>query len=136
MELRFVAMVLSCLVGGLLLRWVAPASATSAFAWTGAFLGLLAWFVWDQGQLNRLQNWLSAVETERDPPSLGPWGELSARIRRLLRNRDRVIEDERHRLQEFLSALQASPNGVMLLNEQDRIEWCNQTAASQCGLAR
>lgn len=134
MELRLVTLLMSCVLGALVLRWIGPDSASSAFAWTGAFLGLFAWFFWDQTQFNRLQNWLSAIELERDPPSYGLWGELSARIRRVLRNRDQVIDDERRRLQEFLAALQASPNGVMLLNAQDRIEWCNQTAASHFGL--
>jgi PAS domain-containing protein len=37
-------------------------------------------------------------------------------------------------LQEFLAAIQASPNGVVLIDEQGRIEWCNQTAAAQFGI--
>jgi two-component system phosphate regulon sensor histidine kinase PhoR len=37
-------------------------------------------------------------------------------------------------LQDFLSALQASPNGVMLLDSDARIEWCNQTSAAHFGL--
>jgi two-component system phosphate regulon sensor histidine kinase PhoR len=36
-------------------------------------------------------------------------------------------------LQEFLAAIQASPNGVVLLDPQGRIEWCNQTSADQFG---
>ncbi len=38
------------------------------------------------------------------------------------------------RLQAFLSALQASPNGVVILDRERRIEWCNQTAARLLGL--
>lgn len=38
------------------------------------------------------------------------------------------------RLQAFLSALQASPNGVVILDSERRIEWCNQTAARLLGL--
>ena len=37
------------------------------------------------------------------------------------------------RLQDFLAAIQASPNGVVLLDPQGRIEWSNQTAAEQFG---
>jgi two-component system phosphate regulon sensor histidine kinase PhoR len=37
-------------------------------------------------------------------------------------------------LQDFLAAIQASPNGVLLLDEHKRIEWCNQTAAKHLGL--
>jgi two-component system phosphate regulon sensor histidine kinase PhoR len=38
------------------------------------------------------------------------------------------------RLKDFLLAIQASPNGVVLLDEESRIEWCNDTAASHLGL--
>ena len=37
------------------------------------------------------------------------------------------------RLSEFLAAIQASPNGVVLLDKLGRIEWCNQTAAQHFG---
>ena len=40
------------------------------------------------------------------------------------------------RLQEFLAAIQRSPNGVVLLDARGRIEWCNDTAAAQFGLDR
>jgi two-component system phosphate regulon sensor histidine kinase PhoR len=36
-------------------------------------------------------------------------------------------------LQDFLAALQASPNGVVLLDSEGRIEWFNQTAATHFG---
>ncbi len=38
------------------------------------------------------------------------------------------------RLQAFLSAMQASPNGVVILDSARRIVWCNQTAARLLGL--
>jgi two-component system, OmpR family, phosphate regulon sensor histidine kinase PhoR len=38
------------------------------------------------------------------------------------------------RLQSFLSAIHASPNGVVVLDADQRIEWCNQTAADLLGL--
>ena len=38
------------------------------------------------------------------------------------------------RLAQFLSAIEASPNGVMLLDAGDQIEWCNSRAADHFGL--
>jgi two-component system phosphate regulon sensor histidine kinase PhoR len=38
------------------------------------------------------------------------------------------------RLSAFLAAIQASPNGVMLLDRRNRIEWSNLTAAEQFGI--
>ena len=62
------------------------------------------------------------------------WGELAERIRHLLRAREQQTRQAEQRLEEFLAAIQASPNGVVLLDEQGRIEWCNQTAAAQFGI--
>jgi two-component system, OmpR family, phosphate regulon sensor histidine kinase PhoR len=65
------------------------------------------------------------------PPRMGgAWGEAAERIAKVLRERDARLKDSQARLEEFLVALENSPNGVVLLDENARIEWCNQTAAS------
>jgi two-component system phosphate regulon sensor histidine kinase PhoR len=55
-------------------------------------------------------------------------------MRRALRGREQLATDAEGRLQEFLAAIQASPNGVVLLDREGRIEWCNETAAGQLGI--
>jgi two-component system phosphate regulon sensor histidine kinase PhoR len=45
-----------------------------------------------------------------------------------------MTSDSQDRLNDFLGALQASPNGVLLLDDQGRIEWFNHTASQQFGL--
>jgi two-component system phosphate regulon sensor histidine kinase PhoR len=55
-------------------------------------------------------------------------------MRRVLTDQRRKTESEQQRLQDFLSAIQASPNGVVLLDPEGRIEWCNQTAAQHLGM--
>jgi two-component system phosphate regulon sensor histidine kinase PhoR len=59
---------------------------------------------------------------------------MSLRIQRMLRQQEKLVLVHEKRLQDFLSAIQASPNGVILLDEEARIEWCNETAASHLGL--
>ena len=54
-------------------------------------------------------------------------------MRRLLRQREQRARESDARLQAFLAAMQASPNGVVLLDHLGRIEWCNETAAQQFG---
>lgn len=39
----------------------------------------------------------------------------------------------KNRLDDILAALQASPNGVVLLDKEGRIEWCNAMAAAHFG---
>ena len=81
----------------------------------------------------QLMDWLRTPEF--DPPALpGLWGEVAHRIHRVLRLKDREIEHERNRLQQFLSGIEASPNGVMLLDASEHITWISAVSASHFGL--
>ena len=100
----------------------------------GAVLAGWIWFVWDLLRGARVLRWLRTGDLVEAPVLRGVWGETVDRARRLLRRQDAQIRDSQDRLQEVLAALQATPNGVVLLDAMGRIEWCNQTAASQFGL--
>ena len=70
----------------------------------------------------------------QDAPSLpGARGQAVGRMRRLLREAGEQAATSDARLQGILAALQASPNGVTLLDAQGRIEWCNHIAQSHFG---
>jgi len=85
-------------------------------------------------RIHRLNQWLSAPQLQPDPPWHGHWLEMASRIQRLLRLQEKQTSLHEKRLKDFLLAIQASPNGVVLLDEESRIEWCNDTAASHLGL--
>jgi two-component system phosphate regulon sensor histidine kinase PhoR len=55
-------------------------------------------------------------------------------MRRAIKARDTQAQDVEQRLAHFLAAIQASPNGVVLLDADGRIEWSNQTAAQHLGI--
>ena len=82
----------------------------------------------------RLLGWLRGSLDRPAPTSAGYWGEMAYRVERLLRLRERAVEDERRRLQQFLSAMDASPNGIVLLDAAEQIDWCNSVAADHFGL--
>ena len=82
----------------------------------------------------RLITWLRGSQEGKAPRDAGLWGELGYRIERSLRLREQAAALERDRLTQFLSAIEASPNGVMLLDAGDQIEWCNSLAADHFGL--
>ena len=103
-------------------------------AWPGAWAGALLWLLLDAWRARRLLQALRNDATGLPAREPGLWGELSERIRKLLRSREQLARQAEDRLHEFLEAIQASPNGVVLIDEQGRIEWCNQTAASQLGI--
>lgn len=115
----------------------AGVGAWQAGSW-GAALGVgvaaWLWFVWDILRGARVLRWLRLGTVAQAPAMHGLWGEVVDRARRLLRNQQIQLQSAEGRLQEIMAALQASPNGVVLLDAQGRIEWCNQLAASQLGL--
>ncbi|MBT2325058.1 phosphate regulon sensor histidine kinase PhoR [Variovorax paradoxus] len=104
------------------------------FMWLGAWLGAVLWLVLDAWRAQRLLHVLRNDAAGLPSRGAGVWGELAERIRKLLREREQQTRQAEDRLQEFLAAIQASPNGVVLLDEHGRIEWCNQTAAGQFGI--
>ena len=81
----------------------------------------------------RVLRWLRSENLQDATPVDGIWGELSDRVRKLARARERLALESETRLQDFLAALQASPNGVVVLDADNRIEWFNQTAADHFG---
>lgn len=126
---------LTALLAGALLGWLADANGVQrANPQTGALIAGLLWFGYDTLAAWR---WLLQLRSGviGDAAWLsGIWRESAQRVRRLLRTREEQYEQSQRRLQDFLSALQASPNGVVLLDQQTRIEWCNQTAALHFGI--
>jgi two-component system, OmpR family, phosphate regulon sensor histidine kinase PhoR len=59
---------------------------------------------------------------------------LNTQYQRQLKAEKQSSAVHEQRLQAFLSAVQASPSGVVILDNERRIEWCNQTAARLLGL--
>ena len=76
----------------------------------------------------------AAARKARAPRDAGFWGEFGYRIERALRASEQDVRIERRRLRQFLSAIEASPNGVLLLDARRQIEWCNSRAADHFGL--
>jgi len=100
----------------------------------GSLLGAVIWFVLDGMRAAKTLRCLRSEGVFIDQRNSGVWGELLARAGRLFRSKDKARAEAENRLQDFLSALQASPNGVVLLDKNRCIEWCNQTAATHFGL--
>ena len=100
----------------------------------GGLVGAMLWWFWDAIRGLRVVYWLRYGNLAEVPKTFGLWGTVVDRTRRLLRERERAINASEQRLKDFLSAIQASPNGVVLLDENFQIEWCNQTAAIQLGI--
>jgi two-component system phosphate regulon sensor histidine kinase PhoR len=104
------------------------------FAQACALMAGLLWMLLDAWRGYRLRAWLRHGDLAMAPRMSGWWGVLTERASKLLRERERSFDASEQRLKDFLSAIQSSPNGVVMLDAQAQIEWCNQTAATQLGL--
>ena len=138
------------------MAWVAPRVGQAVGAWAGgALIGLVGgaladWpvlgalaggvtaivvvVIVDARRGRRLVRWLRGGQHGAAPRDTGFWGELGYWAEKALRARERVIDDERRRLEQFLSAIEASPNGVLMLDADEQIDWCNSVAAVHFGL--
>ena len=61
--------------------------------------------------------------------SFGPvWSEIFFRLQRIITGLRKDIEQIERQHKRFIEAFQASPNGIVMLDDQDQIEWCNAIA--------
>lgn len=103
-------------------------------ALVGVLIGGLVWVIASFYRSRHYLDWLRAGDVSDAPKLRGVWGEAFDRTRRLLREQKQLLQASNQRLEDFLAAIQASPNGVVLLDKNGQIEWCNLTAASHYGL--
>ena len=100
----------------------------------GGWVGALLWAVLQLARAQRLERWFRSGPVGEPPSMQGLWREVADRIRRVLLLREREVQTHAERLQRFLDAIQASPNGVTLLDGDGRIEWCNSASSQHLGL--
>ncbi len=109
-----------------------------SYQWPGAFLGVtlaaFCWWVLDARRGQRVLHWLQQSAQDPVPHTWGLWGEVTDRVWRMHRDGDRKLALSQQRLSDFLAAIQASPNGVLLLDQEGKIEWANQTVAQHLGI--
>jgi len=132
---RTLMAVLVAALGALAGQWVGAAwGLASAGAILGASLAAGAVAFVDSLRGGRLLAWLSGSLDGAAPQLVGFWGEAGTRVERALRQRERETRAERDQRVQFLAAIEASPNGVLLLDASEQIEWCNGLAAVHLGL--
>lgn len=104
------------------------------YAWVTATACLALLLFHQLWHSNRFTEILLAPSYGEVPDAMGIWGEIYYRLHKLVRSwRDQVLEVEQQH-SRFIQAIQASPNGVIMLNEDDQVEWCNAIAESHFGL--
>ena len=100
----------------------------------GAVLSASVWVMLDGLRGHRVLRCVMLDVLDDLPTRWGLWGEVADRTRRMQRRLRQEMARADDRLMRLTAAIQASPNGVLLLDAGNHIEWCNQTAAQHLGL--
>ncbi|KAG0162341.1 hypothetical protein DFQ30_002279, partial [Apophysomyces sp. BC1015] len=83
----------------------------------------------------RLWRLLDAPPVYGEVPSApGLWGEIYYRLHRLAKRWHAQVRQVEQQHSRFIQGIQASPNGVMMLDDRNRIEWCNAIGEQHFGL--
>ncbi|WP_293597010.1 MULTISPECIES: phosphate regulon sensor histidine kinase PhoR [unclassified Polynucleobacter] len=85
--------------------------------------------------LARLRKFTLSDSVESMPLPSGYWEEIFFRLQRLVRNLKQQILSIERQHNRFIEAFQASPNGIVMLDSEDHIEWCNAIAERFFGLS-
>jgi two-component system phosphate regulon sensor histidine kinase PhoR len=114
-----------------LIVWaVVGPGAALAFLAIGA-AALIAFHLW---HLERVGEWASAPLDTEVPEGRGEWSTLLSAIHRRTRLRRAYERDLRHIIERFQQAASAIPDGIVLLDAVNRIDWANERAMAQLGL--
>jgi len=97
-------------------------------------LALLARLLWHAWHLARLRRWLADPVPGKVPEGTGAWDEALAALYRLERDSAKREQGLADALSHMRRAVQALPDGVVLLDGANRIEWCNRTAEAHLKL--
>ena len=102
--------------------------------WVVLAAGLLILLGYHARNLGRLLEWLSRPDPGAVPGTVGIWDDAFA----FLHRRERRHKQKRKRLRRLVvrygQAGRALPDGVIVLDAENRIEWCNEKAESRFGI--
>jgi two-component system, OmpR family, phosphate regulon sensor histidine kinase PhoR len=104
------------------------ATAGHAAGWAVFALALLALLLYQVRHLARLARWAANPVAGQVPEGSGVWDEVLGGLHRFERASERRARELADALTRFRRAAQALPDGVIILDGANRIEWCNHTA--------
>lgn len=115
------------------LGWLCGLWLGAANGWALFSFGLLIMVLVSGAQLSQISRWIKNINAP-PPASIGPWDEILAPIYRSLKR----YRNDQARLHESLggvmAAVEALPDGTILLNANMELIWCNKTASNHLGL--
>jgi two-component system, OmpR family, phosphate regulon sensor histidine kinase PhoR len=107
---------------------------SAAWGWALAALALAILLAWHRWQLWRLKRWLANPRARDVPEASGSWDEVLSALHRHERDAARREQQLAEALTRFRRAAEAMPDGVVILDAENRIEWSNDNAAAMLNL--
>ncbi|AUZ06435.2 MULTISPECIES: phosphate regulon sensor histidine kinase PhoR [Vitreoscilla] len=93
------------------------------------FLSLLSiWLFTHLWQISQLITWLERPKPSNAPSGIGIWQQIFATLTRQAKSRKRRKQKIVQSLQRLYKAFEVMPDGVLILNQDGRIEWMNSVA--------
>jgi len=113
---------------------LAGLAAGAVAGWAFFAISVTAILAWHVRHLARLERWLVNPVPGQVPEGQGIWDEALAALHRLERESARREKELGNALAHMRRAVQALPDGVVILDSQNHIEWFNRTAETQLQL--
>ena len=82
----------------------------------------------------RLARWLENPDGVEPPDATCTWGDIFYRLQKLQRRQKASTSELTNALEQFEHAAQAVPDGMVILNGNEQIEWCNPASRKYMGL--
>ncbi|MEO6562252.1 MAG: phosphate regulon sensor histidine kinase PhoR [Nitrosospira sp.] len=125
---RFVTFILIAVVTGILFAALGTVTTLACY-----IIALLLLVIHYRRQLTVLDKWLQGKQSTL-PDGSGQWGDVFARLTRLMRDQTQSYQQINFALERLQRATSAMPEGVVIMDEIDRIEWCNPVAEKHLGI--
>lgn len=84
--------------------------------------------------IHRLNKWLKNPNLSTIPSGSGIWEEIFALLYREYRKQKRGKSELTKTLGRFMTAAEAIPDGIIALNQNNEIEWCNKPSEKMLGV--
>ena len=108
--------------------------AGAAWGWAVVALILALRAAYHAKHLDELFRWLRRPRLETLPTGSGVWEEVLAGLHRHLKGRSEDEARLAEALERFRAAGRALPDGVVILDREQHMEWCNPTAERHFGI--
>lgn len=96
--------------------------------------GLLILLAAQANHLATLQRWLRMPDDDHFPQAGGEWGEVFIQLSRRFQELQSIGEVANEERKALADAVNALPDGVILLDAHNQILWCNRGAESHLGI--